>query len=43
LPPLDPSPTNSRLTYLQVLMTYPARSCEDLIAAATPSPSFAKI
>ena len=40
LPPLNPSPLNPHLTYLQVLLIFPARSCENLVALATLSPSF---
>jgi len=35
-----PSPLNPHLTYLQVLLTIPIKSCEDPIAQVTPSPSF---
>ena len=40
LPSLDPYPLNSHLTYLEVLLTFPARSCEDHIVPAMPSSSF---
>jgi len=39
--PLDPSPPNPHLTYLQFLMTYPVRFDDDIVAQAIPSPSFA--
>ena len=41
LPLSDPSPPNSHLMYLQVLLTFLVRSCEDPIAPTMPSPSFA--
>jgi len=40
LSPLDLSPFNSYMMYLQILMTFSARSYEDHVASATPLLSF---
>ena len=38
---LDPSPLNSRLTYLKVLLNFPTRYCEDHVTPVMSSLSFA--
>ena len=43
LPPLDPSLLNPHLTYLQVLLTFPVRSCEDPVAQQHLHPLLLKI